>query len=102
MSNRQKKKETIYAVPNPMWLSDTFVFRKHEDEEIGTAYVSINYRNEIEEIGIDISRRMHNRPLEMILSGKSCKEATKVQKMRLNCIGDEYWYHVLRDPRRKY
>lgn len=41
MSNRQKKKETIYAVPNPMWLSDTFVFRKHEDEEIGTVWVAV-------------------------------------------------------------
>lgn len=96
------EKKTIYAVPNPMWLSDTFVFREHEDEELGTVYVKINHHNEIEEVGIDISRRMHNRPLEMILNGKSCKEATKVQKMRLNAIGDEYWYHVLHDLRRKF
>ena len=88
--------EKIYAVPNPMWLSDTFVFRKHEDKKLGTVYIKLNHENKIEEVGINIEDRMHNTPLESILTKKSCQEANELQKTILNSIGDEYWYEVLR------
>ena len=90
----------IYSVPNPMWLSDTFVFQQR-DKELGTVYVKLNHENKIEEVGFDIEKRMHNRPLELILSGKSCQEANELQKTILNSFGDEYWYGKRNDLKRQ-
>ena len=41
----------IFEIPNPLWLSDTFIFS--EIKNIGSCYIKVNYRNKIEEIGID-------------------------------------------------
>lgn len=88
-----------YAIPNPFWYADTFVFREYNDD-INTIYVKINHENKIEEIGTDISSRMHGKELEAIISDKDCKEATRLQKSILNRIGDEYWYKI--QNRKKY
>lgn len=92
----------VYAVPNPFWLADTFVFREHEDPEIGTVYVKLNHKRKIEEIGIWIDKRMHNCHLQSIKEMKSCKQANKKQITILDSIGDEYWYHILNMHKRSY
>lgn len=84
-----------YQVPNPLWLSDTFIFMEHR--EIGTfVYVKVNYHNKIEEIGIDIERRLHGRTLDIIKQLYGFKEATPLYKSILNRIGDEYWRSIKR------
>lgn len=44
-------------IANPMWVADTFVFREHKD--FGTVYITVNSKGKIEEIGVDIRKRMH-------------------------------------------
>ena len=79
----------IYAVANPMWYADTFIFSYFED--LGCyVYVKINHRNKIEEIGIDIEVRMHNTRVEDMKK----EAATKLQKSIFNRIGHEYWFHL--------
>ena len=90
MTNDTNK--TVYAVPNPYWLSDTFVFR--EDDELGSVYVKLNCEDKIEEIGVDISRRMHGCPVGKIIDSEHCAEANDVQKTILNSIGEEYWHKI--------
>lgn len=81
--------ETIYAVANPMWLADTFVFFYMKD--FGSyVYVKINHRNKIEEIGVNLEARMHNRRFEDM----DKKEATRLQKSIINRIDNEYWYDL--------
>ena len=89
--NRQNE---IYECSNPFWLSDTFIFRTHE--KFGTIYVKVNCHNKIEEIGIDIEKRMHNTLLEDIKKKNLCRPATKFHKSILNRIGDEYWYMLMK------
>ena len=77
----------IYAAVNPMWYADTFIFSYMKD--FGCyVYAKVNSDNKIEEIGINLEKRMHNTKFENI--GKS--EASKLQKSIFNRIGKEYWW----------
>lgn len=82
----------IYAVANPVWWADTFIFSYLKDLDC-YAFVKINYNNKIEEIGIDIEERMHNTRVEDMKK----KEATRFQKSIFNRIGGEYWYKLYND-----
>lgn len=85
----------ILAVKNPMWLSDTFVFAYCE-ELSSYLYVKVNHLDKIEEIGVDIEKRMHGTPI-----GKMCtKEPTKEQVDAFRCIGAEYWHKIFKDFKR--
>lgn len=85
----------IYAVANPMWYADTFIFSYLKD--LGCyAFVKINHNNKIEEIGIDIEVRMHNTRVEDMKK----KEATRLQKSIFNRIGGEYWCKLYKDRQR--
>ena len=88
----------IYAVANPMWYADTFIFSYFED--IGSyVYVKINHNNKIEEIGINIEERMHNTRIEDMKK----EEATRLQKSIFNRIDGEYWCKLYNDyQRRRY
>ena len=77
----------IYAVVNPMWCADTFIFSYRED--FGCyVYVKVNIYNKIEEIGINLEKRMHNTRFEDI----DKTEASRLQKSIFNRIGEEYWW----------
>lgn len=83
-----------YQVPNPLWLSDTFIFKFKEN--FGFIYVKVNCHNKIEEIGIDIVKRLHCKTLNEIKQLYGCKEATPLYKSIINRIGYEYWYQLIR------
>lgn len=87
----------IYAVANPMWYADTFIFSYLEDLRC-YVFVKINHRNKIEEIGINIEVRMHNTRVEDMKK----KEATRLQKSIFNRIGGEYWCHLYNHQKRLY
>lgn len=78
--------EKIYAVANPMWYADTFIFAYMEDFGCHV-YVKVNHVNKIEEIGINLEKRMHNTKFEDI----NKTEASRLQKSIFNRIGEEYW-----------
>lgn len=84
----------VYCVPNPFFLSDRFVFAHHK--ELGTVYIKLNCSDEIEEIGIDITKRMHNTPLEDIKILRGYREANDIEYFLIEHIGREYWYHINR------
>ena len=83
----------IYQLPNPLWLADTFIFSE-EDKDVW-CYIKINHRNKIEEIGSDISYRLHGIKIEDIIDRAS--EATKLQRSIYNRIDEEYWWYVRKD-----
>ena len=77
----------IYAVANPMWYADTFIFSYMED--FGCyVYVKVNNVNKIEEIGINLEKRMNYTRFEDI----DKTEASRLQKSIFNIIGEEYWW----------
>lgn len=85
----------IYAAANPMWYADTFIFAYMED--FGCyVYVKVNSDNKIEEIGINLEKRMHNTKFEDI----NKTEATKLQKSIFNRIGKEYWWGLYKQYQR--
>lgn len=86
--------EKTMQVANPMWYSDTFVFREHKD--LGTVYIKVNHKGKIEEIGVDLRKRMHFR--DDVIS--KAEEASKTNKAKLNSIGDEYWWYVHNQDKR--
>lgn len=81
-------------VTNPMWFADTFVFREHK--YFGTVYITVNSKGKIEEIGVDIRKRMHFR--DDVIS--KADEASKTNAKKLNSIGDEYWWHIYNNAKR--
>ena len=82
----------VYCVPNPFFLSDRFVFAHHET--LGTVYIKLNCCDEIEEIGIDITKRMHNTSLGDIKFLRGYREANGIEIFLIEHIGAEYWYHI--------
>ena len=89
-------KTEIYAVMNPYFLADIFIFSKRKlgKNKATTVYVKINCYEKIEEIGTDIEKRMHGRTLEDIIESKLCKKATESQKRLLNSIGNEFFVTI--------
>lgn len=81
-----------YSVPNPFFLSDRFVFVHHET--FGTVYIKLNRFEEIEEIGVDIVKRMHYTPLDKIKELRGCREANEIEQSLIEHIGEEYWCHI--------
>ena len=82
----------IWSIRNPMWLADTFVFAYHNDFKC-YVYIKVNFENKIEEVGIDLERRMHGVKFENMLSKE---KASELHKSIFNCIGDEYWHKMNR------
>ena len=85
----------IYAISNPAFLSDTFIFKNIKDVwNCGPVdewfYIKLNRRNKIEEIGVNIENRLMQ-PLKNDL----LKEANKTQKRIFNSIGTEFWATLL-------
>jgi hypothetical protein len=81
-----------YSVPNPYFLSDKFVYTHHK--ELGTVYIKLNCAEEIEEIGINIVKRMHNTPLDKIKELRGYREANEIEQTLIKHISEEYWHHV--------
>lgn len=83
---------TTYAIKNPYWLADTFIFRRHG--YLGSIWVKINHKNKIEEIGCDFPSRFGYDNIKDIECDEHCKVATKLQQSILNRIGEEYFYKL--------
>ena len=86
------EEKTCYSVPNPYFLSDRFVYAYHK--KLGTVYVKLNGSEEIEEIGVDIVKRMHNTPLDRIKELLGFREANELEQAIIEHIGEEYWHRV--------
>ena len=85
----------IYAASNPMWHADTFIFSYMKD--FGCyVYVKVNIDKKIEEIGIDIEKRMHNTKFEDM----DKTEASCLQRAIFNVIGEEYWWSLYNQNQR--
>ena len=92
-------KNKIYAIRNPSWMADTFIFTKVVREDyngkmqIYYPYIKINSKNKIEEIGVDVAIRLccmfRKMTIEPILDKSS--EATKIQKQIYRIIDNELW-----------
>lgn len=82
-------KHKIYTIDNPMWLSDRFVFQQKEHF---TCYIKMNCFDKIEDIGIDISERLHNMPMQDIISISRLSNDDDKRKFRM--IDREYWYKI--------
>lgn len=82
----------VYCVPNPFFLADRFVFAHHET--FGTVYIKLNGFDEIEEIGVDITKRMHNTSLEDIKTLRGYREANDIEVFLIEHIGEECWSHI--------
>lgn len=89
--------EKIYAVANPMWYADTFIFSYMKD--LGCyAYVKVNSDNKIEDIGIELGKRMHNTRFE----DKDKTEASRLHKSIFNRISEEYWWKIYNQYKRNH
>ena len=99
--NRNKMK--LYAIDNPCFLADTFVFAVLDDDfcegwsvNLGkTVWIKVNPRNKIEEFGFDISKRMHNVPLDDIIDNNVTFElptgsARRTLLRMKKCEGEEF------------
>lgn len=93
------KDKTIYSVPNPYFLSDRFVYAHHK--ELGMVYIKLNGSEEIEEIGVDIVKRMHNTPLDKIKELYGCREANEIEQFLIEHVGEEYWCRMYRYTKQK-
>ena len=93
--NRNKMK--LYAIRNPCFLADTFVFAVLDDDfcegwivNLGkTVWIKVNSDNKIEEFGFDISKRMHNVPLDDIIY--KSREPSIAQRRTFFKLGGEFW-----------
>lgn len=59
----------------------------------------LNTFEEIEEIGVDIVKRMHNTPLDNIKFLNGHREANKIEKELIGHIGEEYWHRVYKNSK---
>lgn len=87
----------IYEIENPFWLSDIFIFEYVD--KVGYCYVKVNYQDKIEEIGINISKRMHNQSIANILL--KAKKATNNHKSIFSMLGDQYWLSLFKKHNQK-
>lgn len=90
----------IYAMSNPAFRADTFIFKNIKDVwGCGPIdewfYIKLNSSNKIEEIGVNIENRiMHS------IEKDSLVEANTTQKRIFNSIGTEFWATLLRQKRK--
>lgn len=92
--------EKIYAIENPFWMSDTFIFTKKTYKSRSFyVYIKINSKNRIEEIGHNLPIRYNEVDINKIII-KSVKP-TKLQRSIFNRIGDEYWSGMIKDHFKK-
>ena len=89
------EERTCYSVSNPYFLSDRFVYAHHK--EFGTVYIKLNGSEEIEEIEVDIVKRMHNTPLDKIKELWGCREANEIEQTLIEHIGEEYWQRIYKN-----
>ena len=82
----------IWSMNNPFCLSDTFIFAYHDTFKC-YVFVKVNYKDKIEEIGVDLENRMHGRKFEN-MNGKV--KASRKHKSIFNSIGNEYWHKSVR------
>lgn len=87
----------IYEIENPFWLSDIFIFEYIE--KVGYCYVKVNYQDKIEEIGINISKRMHNQSISNILL--KAKKATNNHQSIFSMFGNQYWLSLFKKLNQK-
>lgn len=87
----------IYEIENPFWLSDIFIFEYIE--KVGYCYVKVNYQDKIEEIGINISKRMHNQSIANILL--KAKKATNNHQSIFSMFGNQYWLSLFKKLNQK-
>lgn len=87
----------IYEIENPFWLSDIFIFEYID--KVGYCYVKVNYQDKIEEIGINISKRMHNQSIANILL--KAKKATNNHKSIFSMFGGQYWLSLFKKHNQK-
>lgn len=93
--NKPKTKELnsfvgLFAFSNPMWLSDVFVCGKIDGYD-KICFVKLNYDNKIEEIGVDIERRVSS----AIVNEKFIEDVTEIRRSIFESIGDEYWWGLI-------
>ena len=81
----------VYAISNPYFLSDIFVFKEHP--AFGSVYIKLNCNGKIEEIGRNFDTRFH-RQVQDIIRLADCHDANDKQKKALDLIGDEYFYTI--------
>ena len=91
------EERTCYSVSNPYFLSDRFVYAHHK--KLGTVYIKLNCFEEIEEIGVDIVKRMHNTPLDKIKELRGCREANELEQFLIEHIGEEYWQRIYKNSK---
>lgn len=82
----------IYEIENPFWLSDIFIFGYID--KVGYCYVKVNYQDKIEEIGINISKRMHNQSIANILL--KAPKATINHQSIFSMFGNQYWLSLFK------
>ena len=87
----------IYVLPNPMCLTDRFIFGTVDGMR---CYVKVNRRNKIEEIGTDICKRLHGVSYDEIIGDKSCTVATRLEKSIFCRVDGEYWHSVANREKR--
>lgn len=94
------EEKTCYSVPNPYFLSDRFIYAHHK--KLGNVYIKLNSSEEIEEIGVNIVKRMHNTPLDKIKELRGYRKANEIEQALIEHIGEEYWYRIYRNGGKPY
>lgn len=87
----------IYEIDNPLFLSGVFVFG--EIDGVGMCYIRVNICDQIEEIGVDIQKRMNNKPIKDIM--ESSRQADEDRKRVFNSISPEYWIKIWKSQLRQ-
>ena len=82
---------TVFAIPNPYFLSTVFVFKEHP--AFGSVYIAFNSNGQIDEIGRNFDNRFH-RQVQDIMKLADCREANATQRIALSMISDDYFYKI--------